>query len=295
MALKSNEWLVDTEWLATRINAPDIVVFDASWHMPETGRNAREEYMEAHIPGALFFDIDEIADLTSPLPHMLPPPEKFSSRMRRMGVGDGCRIVIYDTHGLYSAARVWWTFRVMGATDVAVLDGGLKKWRAENRAIEDGPPAPRFERHFTSRRNGELVRDSDDVMQAVLDNSAQIVDARSPGRFSGAEPEPRAGLRSGHMPGARNLHYATLINEDGTLKDANEAARIFGEAGVDIARPVIATCGSGVSAAIIALSLATLGNRHTAVYDGSWVDWGANPSLPVESDVAAKPKLASVR
>lgn len=276
-------WLTETDELARELDAPDLVIIDASWHMPSEGRNAHEEYLSEHIPGAIFFDIDEIADTKSDLPHMLPPPEKFSSRMRAMGVGDGSRIVIYDSHGLFSAARVWWTFRVMGVEDVSVLNGGLPKWKQEGRPLESGPPRSRTARHFTARRNADLVRDASDIKRVLKSNAAEIVDARSAERFSGKMPEPRPGLRSGHIPGARNLPYGKLLNADGTLKAAPEIERIFAAAGVDLSKPVVASCGSGITASVLALGLAQIGHRKTAVYDGSWSEWGADQSLPIET------------
>ena len=279
----SKTWLIETEELMRELEAPDLVIVDASWHMPSDGRDARKEYLEEHIPGALFFDVDEIADTKSPLPHMLPPPEKFSSRMRSMGIGDGSRIVVYDTKGLYSAARVWWTFRVMGVADVSVLNGGLPKWKRERRPLESGETKVRTARHFTSRRNAELVRDLADMKALIKDESAEIVDARAPDRFAGHVAEPRPGLRSGHIPGAHNLNYAKLINRDGTLKSAPELAKLFDEAGVDLAKPVVTSCGSGITASVLALALAVIGHRRTAVYDGSWAEWGADKTLPIET------------
>jgi thiosulfate/3-mercaptopyruvate sulfurtransferase len=280
------EALVQTAWLAERLDAPDIVVLDASLHLPTTGRNAKAEYLAAHIPGALFFDIDDIADETNPLPHMLPPTVKFASRVKKMGVGDGARVVVYDTEGLYSAARAWWMFRIMGHNDVAVLNGGLKKWKAEGRALEDGEPTRRTPRHFTPRFHAELVRDAAEVKALIGSTAAQIVDARSAGRFEGRDADPRPGLRQGHIPGSRNVPYATLLNADGTLKPAAELAAVFAKAGVELERPVVATCGSGVTAGIVALALAVLGRPDAAVYDGSWVEWGADASLPLAAGPA---------
>ncbi|MDP4822868.1 MAG: 3-mercaptopyruvate sulfurtransferase [Aestuariivirgaceae bacterium] len=272
-------WLVSTEWLAAHLDAPDIAIVDASWHLPNVSRDAHAEYVAARIPGAVFFDIDEIADTTSPFPHMLPSPEKFSSRMRKMGIGDGKRVVVYDSYGLFSAARVWWMLRVFGKEDVAVLDGGLKKWNAEGRPLEDGPPIKPQERHFTARFNSLMVRDKAE-MQKALAGGMQVADARGAGRFTGAEPEPRPGLRGGHMPGARNVHYAKLLNEDGTLKAPDALRSIFAEAGIDPAKPVITSCGSGVTAAVLSLGLAEIGNQKTALYDGSWTEWGSDTDLP---------------
>jgi len=279
----AKKWIVDTDWLAAHLDAPDLVVFDGSWHLPTAGRDPKAEYLAGHIPGALFFDIEDLSDEKSSLPHMLPSTVKFASRMKKMGVGDGMRIVVYDTQGLFSAARVWWTFRAMGHEDVAVLNGGLKKWSAEGRELEDGPPRKRPECHYTPLRNVSLIRDMDDMKDILAKRSAQIVDARPAGRFSGSEPEPRPGLRGGHLPGARNVPSQSLLNDDGTLKAPAELSRIFAAARIDPALPVITTCGSGVTASILSLALAVLGQTNAAVYDGSWAEWGAENGLPIES------------
>lgn len=283
MAPARSSHLVETDWLADHLDAPDLVVLDGSWHLPTAGRNARAEYEEEHIPGALFFDIDEISDETSSLPHMLPSTVKFASRMKRMGIGDGMRIVVYDSVGMFSAARVWWTFRVMGHEDVAVLNGGLPKWKAEGRPVTSEPTPPRSQRHFTPRLNASLVRDLQDVKRIIESGSAQIADARSPGRFAGAEPEPRPGLRSGHIPGSRNVPYSRLLNPDGTLKSPDELHRVFTEAGIEPMKPVVTTCGSGVTAAILSLGLALIGQPDSGLYDGSWSEWGREDAgTPVE-------------
>ena len=281
--MQTKTWLTETDELARELDAPDLVIIDASWHMPAESRNAYEEYLAEHIPGAIFFDIDEITDTKSGLPHMLPPPEKFSSRMRSMGIGDGSRIVVYDSAGLFSAARVWWTFRVMGVDDVSVLNGGLPKWKREGRPLESGPPRNRTARHFTARRNLDLVRDVSDIKALLKDRSAEIVDARAADRFAGKAPEPRPGLRSGHIPGSHNLPYAKLLNKDGTFKTGPEIERLFEEAGVDLKKPVVASCGSGITASVLALGLAEIGHRRAAVYDGSWSEWGADQNLPIET------------
>lgn len=276
--------LVSTAWLAAHLKDPDLRVLDASWYLSDKNRNPKSEYAEAHIPGARFFDIDEIADLRSELPHMVPTPEKFVSRLRAMGVGDGHQVVVYDGAGLFSAARVWWLFRLMGKLDVAVLDGGFPKWRAEGREVEDLPPIVR-DRHMTVSRQNHLVKDVTQVAAAAKLGDWEIVDARSPSRFEGAEPEPRQGLRSGHIPGAKNLHYATLLKENGTMKSPEELEKAFAAAGVDPRKPVITTCGSGVTAAILSLALEVLGRRH-ALYDGSWAEWGMYNDLKVATGKA---------
>lgn len=271
--------LVSTGWLHERLGSPDIRIVDASWHFPQTGRNPRAEFEDAHIPGAVFFDVDEIADLNSSLPHMLPPADKFASRVQKLGIGDGSTIVVYDAHGILSAARVWWMFRAMGHLNVFVLDGGFLKWRAEGLPVDDALPS-HFARHFTSRPDWSLVKDYDDVTR-LLASGAQVIDARAAGRFAGTDPEPRAGLKSGHMPGALNLPYAEMLRPDGTMKRPEDMARIFIEAGIDVLRPVTATCGSGISACVILLALAVLGHSDGALYDGSWAEWGAREGAAI--------------
>jgi len=281
MADNSDEWLVQTDWLEAHLDAPDLIILDGNWYLPNDPRDSYEEYLQARIPGAIYFDIDQISDKSSSLPHMLPSPEQFSSQMRRMGIGDGMRVVVYDAQGMFSAARVWWTFRAMGNVDVAVLNGGLAKWNAEGRPLEDDPPPKPGVRHFTSRRNAELIRDRDEILKIIDDGTEQIVDARATDRFRGEAPEPREGLRSGHIPGSLNLPYPELLNSDGTVKPAAELKKIFEQAGVDLSKPVTNTCGSGVTASILALALAIIGHRHVSVYDGSWSEWGADESLPI--------------
>ncbi len=273
--------LVSTDWLAAHLRDPDLRILDASWFMPDTGRDARAEYDAAHIPGARFFDIDEISDQRSALPHMAPPTEKFMSRMRAMGVGDGHQVVVYDGSGLFSAARVWWTFRLMGKTDVAVLDGGFPKWRAEGHEVEDLPPVVR-DRHMTVSRQNHLVKDVTQVAHASKLHEAEIIDARSAPRFRGEVPEPRPGLRAGHIPGSKNVPFGTVLNPDGTLKRGDALRAAFTDAGVDLSKPAITTCGSGITAAILALALERLGHRNWALYDGSWSEWGMYDDLPVK-------------
>ena len=283
MAESRSQHLVSTEWLHEHLDAPDVVVVDASWHLPPAGRDGRTEYLEHHIPGALFFDIDDLSDANSSLPHMLPSPDKFASRMRKMGVGDGNRVIAYDSMGLFSAARAWWMFQVMGHKDVAILDGGLPKWKEEGRPLEDGARPPQQERHFTARLQTMMVKDKSDMSRLSANGGAQILDARAAERFEGSAPEPRAGLRSGHIPGSRNLPYSDLLNPDGTLMDSDELRTAYERAGINTLKPVVTSCGSGVTAAVLSLGLTILEARNHALYDGSWSEWGADEDLPIET------------
>ena len=276
---------VTVGWLHQRLAAPDIVVLDASWYLPAQGRDAEAEYRAAHIPGAIRFDLDAMSDTDSPLPHMLPRPEVFSSKMRALGVGDGAQVVVYDGMGLFSAPRVRWMLRTFGMREVKILEGGLPAWVAAGYPTEDGEGRPRDRRHFTARLDNGAVADAGDIARALANGSAQVVDARSGPRFRGEEAEPRPGVRPGHMPGARNLHYAAL-QANGRLRDEASLRAAIAEAGVDLDRPVITTCGSGVTAAIVALALETLSKEPRALYDGSWSEWGADPARPVETGPA---------
>ena len=276
--------LVTTEWLAAELGKTDIRVIDATLFLAQHGRDARAEFESAHIPGAVFFDIDEVSDTTSPLPHMLPPPEKFASRMQALGLGDGSRIIVYDNSPLRSAARVWWMLTLFGAHEVAILDGGFAKWVAEGRATESGKPIVRH-RHFTVWADKSLVRDSKQMTENLRAKTEQVVDARSAGRFAGTDPEPRAGLRSGHIPGSKNLPYDQLFNEDGTYKHPEAIKAAFDASGVDFSKPVVATCGSGVTSAVLAFAATMIGHPKMAIYDGSWSEWGASATNPVVTGI----------
>ncbi len=272
--------LVSTEWLHAHLKDPDMRILDGSYYLPQMGRDPRAEYDAAHVPNARFFDIDDVADHGSDLPHMVPPVEKFMSRMRAMGVGDGHQVVVYDGMGLFSAARVWWLFKLMGQNNIAVLDGGLPKWQAEGRPVEDLPPVIR-DRHMTVRRQNHMVKDVTQVSAASKLGDYEIIDARSPGRFRGEEPEPRAGLRPGHIPGSKNVCFKDLLNADQTMKNPVEIRQIFESAGVDFNKPAITTCGSGVTAAVLSLGLERIGKTDHSLYDGSWSEWGMFPTVPV--------------
>jgi thiosulfate/3-mercaptopyruvate sulfurtransferase len=280
------ESVVSTTWLADHLAAPDVRIVDGSFTLPGVTPTAREHYRLRHLPGAVFFDIDEIADEKSELPHMLPSPEKFSARVRKLGLGDGNKLVVYDMMGLFSAARVWWMFRAFGHRDLAILDGGLPKWLAEGRPVTDTVPMPR-ERHFSAKLDNTLVRDKQQVLANLRRRREQIVDARSAARFEGSVPEPRSGLRSGHIPGSLNVPVDRLTDPaTKTLLPAEALSRLFDEAGVDRSRPVVTTCGSGVTACAVAFGLHLLGHRDVAVYDGSWSEWGLPGEMPVETGAA---------
>jgi thiosulfate/3-mercaptopyruvate sulfurtransferase len=268
--------LVSTEWLEAELGAPDLRVIDATFFLPNSARDARSEYEAAHIPGAVFFDIDEISESASPLPHMLPSEHKFASRMQSLGLGDGNRFVVYDNSPLHSAARAWWMLRSFGAHYAALLDGGLQKWRAEGRPLADGRE-PHRHGHFTAFLDRAAVVDKQAVL--ALDGE-EIVDARSAARFAGADAEPRPGVAPGHIPGSRNAPQSEFFNADNTWKLGDELRAVFDAAGVDLARPMVTTCGSGVTAAVILFGAQLLGKTDVRLYDGSWSEWGADPATP---------------
>lgn len=286
MSTHDSPWIVETQWLAQHLDAPDIVVLDGSMHLPNSGRDAKAEFAEQRIPGTLFFDIDDISDSESSLPHMLPSPEKFASCVKKLGIGNGTRVVIYDSLGLFSAARVWWMFQIMGHDDVAILNGGLPKWLREDLAMETGPERSPRAKHFTSRFQASKVKSLDEVLQtATSDGTHQIVDARAAARFAGTAPEPRPELKSGRIPSSFNVPYSNLLDQDGTLKTVDQIRQAFVDSGIDPKKPVITSCGSGVTAAVLVLGLGLIGkNNRVSLFDGSWTQWGSADGVPIETD-----------
>ena len=273
------EKLVTCAWLAEEMAASDLRIVDASWHLPDAGRDARAEYLDAHIPGAVHMALGELVDSAAPVDNTLPSAEKFASRMQALGLGDGSRIVLYDDSAVKTAARAWFMLRMFGAQEVAILDGGLAKWTAEGRPLERGEHHLR-QRHFTIWQDRRDLRDKAQVLANIGSHDAQLLDARSAARFAGTQPEPRPGIAPGHVPGALNVPYATMFNPDGTWKDKAGLRAAFEAAGVDLAQPVIASCGSGVTACVLLFALDLLGIGRASLYDGSWGEWGADPALP---------------
>lgn len=272
--------LVSTQWLAKNIENPNIKLLDATWHLPNAGRNAKEEYANAHIEGALYFDIDEIADLDNPLHHSLPNNEKMASRVRSFGISNTNHVIVYDDSDASTAARVWFMFKNFGHKNVSILDGGLKKWTLEENETTNDIPITTAG-HFIANLKGENIRNLDQIMNNIESQNEQVIDARASGRYTGIAPEPRAGLKSGHIPGSFNVPFTSLLNEDKTYKSKDELREIFKTNGVDLNKPIITSCGSGVTACVLLFALEQIGHKQKALYGGSWSEWGAHPDTPV--------------